>query len=119
MTLRLIVIAAAVLFLGACANKHPPIEKAEDRPDGFYSMDKVLYQCDGFQPIEVQFYARTGIAVLMYSGRSYELPRHEVEHGFWFSDGRHSIRGNQTRLSLEMDGKMPIICTAANQNPDK
>lgn len=73
-----------------------------------------LYQCEqGIGQIEVRFFPVHGVAVLVLDGNNHELQQQPAASGFWYSNGKYTLRGKgAVDAWLEIGRRAPIDCQA-------
>src|SRR5690554_6355397 len=68
---------------------------------------------EGIGQIEVRFFPVHGVAVLVLDGNNHELQQQPAASGFWYSNGKYTLRGKgAVDAWLEIGRRTPIDCQA-------
>ena len=94
-------LAATVLAVAGCAS-------TSGAPD----YRETAYRCDRGESVAVRFYHDDKRAVLLQGERASELWRVPTDGGFYYSNGRVSIRGSGAQLAVESASGSPLQCQA-------
>ena len=76
------------------------------------SVLRVWFSCDNGQEVEMLFYTQQGTAVLVHEGKTVELQQQLSGSGFIYGGGAYLVRGKGDDISIEIDSRAPIKCTA-------
>ena len=116
-------IFAGTLMLSACTTPAPQINEAEIETEVNAAFLKkyenkmiIHYQCEpDKRDIEMRYFPDHGVAVLVLEGVTHELQQQVSGSGFWYSNGKYTVRGKGDSLWLEIGRMMPIDCQAKAQ----
>ncbi len=118
--------SVAALILSACSIQQQPViqeatttqtapQKTKLRIKGHTEVSIVMYQCEqDIGQIEVRFFPHHGVAVLVLEEVTHEMQEQRAASGFWYSNGKYTIRGKGTDAWLEIGRRAPIDCQAEN-----
>jgi len=73
---------------------------------------RVWFSCDNGEQVEMRFFTQQGTAVLVHEGKTVELQQQLSGSGFIYGSGEYLVRGKGDELTIEIDGRAPIKCTA-------
>jgi len=97
----------AMLLLLGCSTA-PLKEEAHTEPP-------VRFDCGNHGTVEARFVPEKDTALLSFGGRQATLKRRPAASGFWYTDGRISIRGKGDELMLEIGRMAPVFCKVKQQ----
>lgn len=70
-----------------------------------------IYQCQpDNKEVEVRYFPTQGVAVLVLDGQNHELHDHVTASGFWYTNGKYTVRGKGHEIRLEIGRMAPIQC---------
>ncbi|RPI46495.1 MAG: hypothetical protein EHM59_07315 [Betaproteobacteria bacterium] len=75
---------------------------------------QVRFVCGNGEEVEMRFFPRQGVAVLVRHGMPIELKQQPSGSGFVYSNGPNTVRGKGEELSVEIGRMAPIQCKAAD-----
>jgi membrane-bound inhibitor of C-type lysozyme len=99
-----LVLLAAAATIGCTRAPRADLEVTERR---------VRFTCVNGEEIEMRFFPREGVAVLVRHGRPIELQQQRSGSGFLYSNGPNTVRSKGNELTLEIGRMAPIACKAA------
>ena len=73
----------------------------------------VRFICANKEEVEMRFFPRQGVAVLVRHGRPIELQQQPSASGFVYSSGPNTVRGKGDELIVEIGRTVPLKCKAA------
>lgn len=97
-------VATAAAAAAGCAAPVPLGEPTGER--------RVQYGCDNGQQLEMRFFPKQGVGVLVRNGQTMELQQQPAASGFVYSNGPNTVRGKGDELMLEVGRMRPIACRA-------
>lgn len=74
--------------------------------------NRVRFQCDDGQEVEMRFFPAQGVGVLVRGGATLELQQQPSASGFIYSNGPNTVRGKGSELVIEIGRRVPIRCQA-------
>ncbi|MFT2090042.1 MliC family protein [Paraglaciecola sp. 2405UD69-4] len=74
------------------------------------SNNMLVFECERLGIVEVQFNETQGIANVAIHKDTLVLPRQPIASGFYYSNGKTSIRGKGQTLSIEIGRMRPVQC---------
>ena len=98
--------AACLAVMAGCAARIGPHESPT-------TVAPVSYTGSNGERVQVMFLPDSGTAVLLRDDQRFDLPQQPAASGFWYSDGRHGIRGKGEELQIETGRMAPLPCRAA------
>ncbi|THV25505.1 MliC family protein [Peteryoungia ipomoeae] len=81
-----------------------PMTAVADEADG-----EVLYGCDDGNNLRVRFDSKEAVVVLP-QGEAVTLPQRPSGSGFWYSNGRHEMRGKGDEMQFAVGRRVPVSC---------
>ena len=106
----------SALTLAACANHTPTPDAVAEIAVPKVEHTIIHYQCQpDNRDIEMRYFPVHGVAVLVLDGTTHELQQQVSGSGFWYSNGKYTVRGKGDSLWLEIGRMMPIDCQAKAQ----
>jgi membrane-bound inhibitor of C-type lysozyme len=101
-TAFILLISATGLF--SCAG-------VQEKPSG-NEMNRVLFNCDNGEQVEMRFFPARDMAVLVRNGKSIELKQQPSGSGFIYTNGPNTVRGKGREIMIEIGRMVPIRCAA-------
>jgi membrane-bound inhibitor of C-type lysozyme len=75
-------------------------------------MNRVQFNCDNGERVEVRFFPTLDKAVLVRNGKSVELKQQPSGSGFIYSNGPNTVRGKGREIMIDIGRMVPIRCEA-------
>lgn len=113
--LKAISLGVAALMLTGCAQTTSINDDANQIDAAFAEKynDKIIsiYQCQpDNKEVEVRYFPTQGVAVLVLNEQTHELHDHVTASGFWYTNGKYTVRGKGQTIWLEIGRMAAIEC---------
>ena len=70
------------------------------------------FVCSNKEEVEMRFFPRQGVAVLVRHGMPIELQQQPSGSGFVYSNGPNTVRGKGDEITIEIGRMVPLACKA-------